>query len=238
MKYLLLSFILFSPFIYADDTNYEEKILGTWSCSEMAKEKDNIVSLLVDVDYVRNGRSNLFGKVSLDMITPEKNRVKLDYNISASGKWEIKENKYLIETTEEIKTVNLTNPLIDKYFKLEDFFPKNISVSSEIIQLDSNVFTTKGESDGKIGTCKKKTTNIIKLKDSENIIYLITYNKNGAILKNSSGETIYLGTSCDSFSQQSGAGKWGYANDGMLITLGEKMLSFPNQKLNIQDCNL
>ena len=67
---------------------------------------------------------------------------------------------------------------------------------------------------------------------------MVTYNDDGAVLKSVSGNVIYAGNSCDSFSKKFGGGKWGYANDGMLITLGDKVVSFPNQKSNIEGCSL
>ena len=246
LKYLLVFLCALSSHAYADGTeqvDYNDKIIGMWSCSATLKEAGTILSLAIDSDYVRNARSNSRGSIKLDMADPEGEgkRIKLDYFLSGTGSWRIKDNKYLIEVTEEIKIVNMTDPLMDKLFSLESLFPKNISSSSEIIKLDDKTLVIKNESDGNEYTCKrkpKKNSTVSKLKDSDGYIYIVTYNENGAILKNVMGQSIYVGNSCDAFSKQLGGGEWGHANSGMMITLGDKVVSFPNQKVSIQDCNL
>lgn len=44
-------------------------------------------------------------------------------------------------------------------------------------------------------------------------------------------EIIYLGRSCDAFSQTLGGGKWCWANGGFSADLGSTSISFPRQEL-------
>lgn len=47
----------------------------------------------------------------------------------------------------------------------------------------------------------------------EGIVYKITYNAHGAVLRSSS-DVIYLGKNCDAKSSKYGIGKWWWANGG------------------------
>lgn len=243
IRYLLFFSCALGSSAYADgaeQVNYSDKIIGVWSCSATIKEGGATISVAIDSDYVRNKKSNAQGRIQLEIADPESEgkRIKLDYFLSGTGSWRIIDNKYLIEVTDDIKIVNMTNPLMDKLFSLESLFPKNISSSSEIIKLDDKTLVIKNESDGNKYICKRKANNISRLKDSEKNIYVVMYNKDGAVLKNVKGQSIYVGNSCDTFSKQLGGGKWGYANGGMIITLGESVISFPNQRLSIEGCSL
>lgn len=236
--------MLFSTLTYADGSiiDYDKKILGTWTCSQLIKQENNLIDLEIDTQYIRNGRFNAFGVVKYDVENEnnKEERVKLDYHLAMSGSWRIENNKYLVLMNDEVKAINLTNPLIDQIFSLESFFPTGISSSSEILSIDGETVVTKEEGSDEEFTCKKKKnkSEINKLKDSDGIVYVVVYNDDGAVLKNSKGQVIYAGNSCDTFSKEFGGGKWGYANNGIVLTLGNKVLSFPDQKIKIKNCNL
>lgn len=245
LKYVILISILHSSFAYADEStinNYNKKILGIWTCSWLIQEENNAIDLEIDTQYIRNGRFNAFGVVKYDIENKinKKERIKLDYNLAMSGSWRIDDSKYLISVVDEVKTTNITNPLIDQVASLDRFFPKGISSSSEILNINERSIITKEEGSDEELKCNKKKnkTEINKLKNSDGIIYVVIYNDDGAILNNSKGERIYIGKSCDTFSKDFGGGKWGYANDGIVITLGDKVISFPNQKMKIKGCEL
>lgn len=48
---------------------------------------------------------------------------------------------------------------------------------------------------------------------NQGVVYHITYNTHGAVLRSSS-DVIYLGNNCDAKSSKYGAGKWWWANGG------------------------
>ena len=99
---------------------------------------------------VRNGRSNGFG--SLKVIAPDMPEV--EYSIADSSNWEVNKS-YLIETTKEIKIINISHPELEYFFNLESMFPQNLSDSSEVLVLNDSVFKTKSESDGTIISCNR-----------------------------------------------------------------------------------
>lgn len=70
---------------------------------------------------------------------------------------------------------------------------------------------------------------------SDNVVYSVTYNKNGAVLASPSGKKVYLGKDCDSFSKKHGKGTWGWANGGFKVTFKNKGIGFPRQEIDIPD---
>lgn len=146
MKYFLSLLILLPSLAYSDTisaVNYGNKILGKWTCSEDFKTENSSNKITFDTNYVRNGKFSGFGKLTMNITRPDGLQVSMDYAISTSGSWEIKDNKYLVETNDEVKSVNTTNPEIDKIISLNDLIPKNISSSSEIIKIGDNILVTK-----------------------------------------------------------------------------------------------
>lgn len=159
MKYLkpsLLIALLFSWSVHAAENTkkIDESLLvtGTWICLLEIEENGVKISITTEDNYVRNGRSNSFGtlmvKFSLDM--PE-----MEYFIAGSAIWKI-DGKYLITELTDIKIKNLSHPDFDKKFNLESMFPKNISESSEIIELSNSKLSLKSEADGTVYSCIKK----------------------------------------------------------------------------------
>ena len=81
--------------------------------------------------------------------------------------------------------------------------------------------------------------------------YTVEYNKHGAILtsehekyfveNDSSGHMkttklkLYLGVSCDAYSEIYGKGKWGKGNGGFLIKFEHKIFGFARQSIDITD---
>lgn len=152
----VLPFITGAFLISACSTNHtqyslpESKLYGTWNCQLDLQEEDMKLSLDYDVTYVRNGKSNAFGSMKFKAADfPQ-----MEYSIADSSTWEIN-NGYLIETTTEIKVVNISHPEFDEFLNLESMFPQNLSESSEILVLNDSILKTKSESDGSIISCNK-----------------------------------------------------------------------------------
>ena len=71
-----------------------------------------------------------------------------------SSNWEYK-NGYLIQTSTEIKLVNISHPEFDDAFNLERLFPQNISESSKVLILNDSQLKVKSETDGTVYSCNK-----------------------------------------------------------------------------------
>jgi len=137
---------------YANNNTPEALLYGDWNCKLSAEEEGVKTTLDYNVTYVRNGKSNSFGVLKFQAPDiPE-----LEYSISDSANWELK-NGYLVETTTEIKLVNVSHPEFDKFLNLESMFPQNISESAKILVLNDSLLTVKSESSGEISTCNKVT---------------------------------------------------------------------------------
>ena len=155
-RQLVISFFVFSSCAVASTTeiqNVEAKnIFGTWICGISLEEEGVELRLDYEASYIRNGRSNGFGELSIKF-SPE--IPKIVYLLSISGTWEIM-GKYLVETAIDVKLVKLSGNLPERMPKIENMFPKNISASSEIIAISENSITLKSESDGQVVSCKRK----------------------------------------------------------------------------------
>jgi hypothetical protein len=158
MKYFkfTLLMILSLPWLVYSANNpaiIDENILfkGTWNCSYEIKKDGMELSIITEDNYVRNGRSNSFGTL---MIKLAPDIPKMEYFIAGSALWEIK-NKYLITTLQDISIKNLSHPEFDEEFNLENMIPKNISESSEIIELSNSKLSLKSEADGVIYSCTR-----------------------------------------------------------------------------------
>lgn len=158
MKYLrvlpLITSIIITTGCSTSSTvsNYSrmDQLYGTWNCKLSMEEEGVKVAMDYDVSYVRNGKSNGFGTIIFK--APE--LPEMEYSIAASSNWEYKSG-YLIETTTEIKLVNISHPEFDEVFNLESMFPQNISESSEILVLNNSELKLKSESDGMVYSCDK-----------------------------------------------------------------------------------
>ena len=133
-------------------SNYSrlDQLYGSWNCKLSMEEAGVRVAMNYDVNYVRNGKANGFGTIIFK--APE--LPEMEYSMAGSSHWEY-ENGYLIETTTEIKLVNVSHPEFDEVFNLESMFPQNISESSEILVLNNSVLKLKSESDGTVYSCDK-----------------------------------------------------------------------------------
>jgi len=150
---LVVSVILISgcaSLNHAQDSKLEEKLFGKWNC-KLDLDVENVkMSFDYDVRYIRNGKSNGFGTLKLNIPDwPE-----MEYSISDSSNWELKDG-YLIEMTEEIKLVNLSHPEFDEVLNLESMFPQNISESSKILVLNDSLLKVKSETEGTVMSCNK-----------------------------------------------------------------------------------
>ncbi|WP_427982227.1 hypothetical protein [Agarivorans sp.] len=125
-------------------------LYGSWHCKTSLEE--NGVKIFVDMDanYIRNGKSNGFGFFVIRF--PDGLEVK--YSVTGSGVWQLK-NGYLIETSEEIKVVNLSHPRLDKILDMESLFPQNVSESSKVLQLNKSFLKVKSETNGTVIGCKR-----------------------------------------------------------------------------------
>jgi len=68
--------------------------------------------------------------------------------------------------------------------------------------------------------------------DGSGTKYSYSVNENGAVLTPMDGSaSLYLGRSCDAYSQRYGAGRWGWAGGGFVIEFPEQRLGFARQEL-------
>ncbi len=49
-----------------------------------------------------------------------------------------------------------------------------------------------------------------------------------------SGDIVYLGRSCDAFSERFGGGSWRWTDGGFIVFFGATRLSFPGQVIDLQ----
>jgi hypothetical protein len=133
-----------------DNHSPETLLYGLWNCSLTLNEEGVEISMDYEVNYVRNGKSNSFGT----LIFKAGHALEMEYSLATSTNWEY-QSGYLIETSTEIKLVNLSHPEFDEVFNLERLFPQNVSESSEVLVLNNNLLTLKSESDGTVYSCNK-----------------------------------------------------------------------------------
>ncbi len=128
----------------------QEQLYGLWHCNLSLEEEGIKITMDYEVSYVRNGKSNGFGTITFK--APE--LPEIEYSMADSSNWEY-QNGYLIETSTEIKLVNLSHPEFDEEFNLESMFPQNMSESSEVLVLNSSLLKLKSEIDGTVYSCDK-----------------------------------------------------------------------------------
>ncbi|QYJ93656.1 hypothetical protein [Shewanella spartinae] len=128
----------------------EADLYGNWNCKISSEENSVKISMDYDVSYIRNGKSNGIGILKFKVPDlPE-----MEYSFAGSSDWELK-GGYLIETSTEIKLVNISHPEFDKEFNLESLFPQNISESSKILVLNRKLLKLKSETDGTEYSCTR-----------------------------------------------------------------------------------
>lgn len=133
-----------------DNSSPQSKLYGLWHCSSSLEEDEVKFIMDYEVYYVRNGKSNSYGTLILKALDfPE-----IEYSVMTSANWEYK-NGYLIETSTEIKLVNISHPGFDEVFNLESVLPQNINESSEVLVLNNTLLTLKSEIDGTVVSCEK-----------------------------------------------------------------------------------
>ena len=130
---------------------HNSQILGTWDCSINMEQDQSKFSIESQDTYVRNGRMNSFGIMSISF---SNEMPAIEYSLAGTAEWEV-EDGYLITTVTDLKITNLTDPALDKIFNLQDFFPKNMSDSSEIIELSSNRMILRSETDNQLYECSR-----------------------------------------------------------------------------------
>lgn len=157
LKFLSFIALMYSFSVHATEDNtikIDKQILvtGTWNCLFMTEENGINIILETEENYIRNGRHNSSGVLIFDL---EPDMPTIEYFIASSAIWEIS-GKYLITTFTDVKIKNLSHSEFDDKFNLENMFPKNISNSSEIIELSNSKLSVKSETDGTIYNCTKK----------------------------------------------------------------------------------
>ena len=127
-------------------------LYGGWDCKYSEEYEGIMINMDFITDYVRNGRTTTFGTISANMT----DNFELSYTMALSGNWEIRDS-YLIETTTEIKAVNIDHPEYDDIIDFESLIPRNFSESSKILELTNKKLSIRSEFDGTILNCYKKT---------------------------------------------------------------------------------
>lgn len=135
---------------HVDNYFLQTQLYGLWHCSLSFEEEGGKVDLDYEVNYVRNGKSNSYGT----LIYKAHELPEIEYSMATSANWEY-QNGYLIETSTEIKLVNLSHPKFDELLNLESLMPQNISESSEVLVLNNTLLMLKSESDGIVYSCDR-----------------------------------------------------------------------------------
>jgi hypothetical protein len=130
----------------------EEKLYGTWYCEFSQQSESGSFSMSSEDTYVRNGRLDSFGFVSFRV--PELPGVELEYSITYTADWEV-QGKYIVQKIDDLKIINTSHPGLDDEFKFGDFFPENLSESSEIIRISETKLVLRSESDNGIYKCTR-----------------------------------------------------------------------------------
>ena len=151
------------------------------------------------------------------------------WSLSESGRYKEAENAFMMSIN--LGGTSKSWRYLGWNFARQNDHEKAIFCYSEALKRDPN--------NSKAKYALKKSRDAINNKKSEirksggGVIYSLTYNKNGAILKPSEGEKIYIGKDCDSFSKKYGKGTWGWANGGFKVIFKNRNVEFPKQEINI-----
>lgn len=123
----------------------EARIWGLWVCTieVLAEYEGDTTALLVSENsYIRNGRFNGFGDLTVT-VPYEGEQVEVMYSLLATGVWEVQDN-HLISTIENMKITNHSHPELEALLKISEMFPENITGSDEIIVLTDDQLIIKG----------------------------------------------------------------------------------------------
>ncbi len=123
----------------------EERIWGLWNCTiEIPSEYEGDIAtkLVSENSYIRNGRFNSFGEMTLTL-PHEDERIDVIYSLIATGVWEVLDNA-LISTIENMTFINESHPELEEALKITEMFPENITGSEEIMTLSETHFIVKG----------------------------------------------------------------------------------------------
>jgi hypothetical protein len=154
LKISLLFFWFFSISILANDstTINENNLYGTWNCMHTLEEK--LSKMKVEIDYninvLRNGKSNGLGVVLFNI----PNFPKLEYSLSDSSNWKIKDDNLILSST-ELQLKNKNYPELEKILNLRSLVPKKINESVKILELTKTKLKVWSRTDGGIHTCSK-----------------------------------------------------------------------------------
>ena len=134
----------------------ESKLFGMWNCSTVVEQDGVRLSMDLNTNYVRNGRSNTVGRLKLEFSTlPLED---MEYSLVGTGTWEMIDG-YLVEVSEDVRTQNISHPDMGDVLNIGDMFPSNASESYQVVTLTAKCLTLKGEADGTIFQCRRPKTN-------------------------------------------------------------------------------
>jgi hypothetical protein len=111
-----------------------------------------------NIDHVENysPESKLYGSWNCKLsIEEEEVKLSMDYVVTYIRNGKSNGFGYLVESTIEIKLVNVSHPDTEDVWDLENMLPQNISESSEVLVLNNSLLKVKSESDGTIYSCNK-----------------------------------------------------------------------------------
>lgn len=154
LKLSVLFFWFFSISILANDSTAinENNLYGTWNCKHTLEEK--LSKMKVEIDYninvLRNGKSKGLGVVLFNI----PNFPKLEYSLSDSSTWKIKDDNLLLSST-ELQLKNNNYPELEKILNLSSLIPKKINESVKILKLTKAKLKVWSRTEGGIHTCSK-----------------------------------------------------------------------------------
>lgn len=132
------------------DEYSKEQFYGTWNCVVVDESVEGKIVIDLDVSYAPNSQMNSSGSTTLFIAgLPE-----IKYSIAFKGVWEYQDG-YLIETSNEVKIVNISHPELDELLNPEGLFPESLSESTEVIMLTESSLTLKSEGDNVTYSCDK-----------------------------------------------------------------------------------
>ncbi|EGQ7854926.1 TPA: hypothetical protein I7765_21045 [Vibrio vulnificus] len=136
---------------------YSEALLGGWQCSFSATYEDGTrMQIVSDDSFVRNGTSNSFGTLTIDINTDGLEET-LEYSVASTGTWHFAENdKYLVMQANDIRIVNISHPGLDDIFDIGSMFPENISESAEVLDFTYDKITLRLESTSDTYSCARR----------------------------------------------------------------------------------
>lgn len=137
-----------------------EKLVGIWYSEYSWSSPSGDVSVVGTTQHLSNGNYNFAGDLSLKVDRPKK--MSIAWHINAAGKWSLENDSLITQLTDLKSSVNRVSmdglkPSMEKSltpylsgFKLESFFPSNLTESSKILRIEeTEIVTEKSDLFGK-----------------------------------------------------------------------------------------